>query len=392
MNLQTHISGRLWNVVAQPYEAGNYSHAILEAMHHLSVVLREKSGADGDGAALVGQALGGESPKLRLNALQSESERNIQKGFEQIVRGIYLAIRNPRSHEQAKDTQADADAIIHFLDYVLRILDASKETFTLDGFIGSLSDPEFVESKRYADLLVAEVPANRRADALVALFNGRSVVDPRKVRFVVTLLLSLLNDAQLTQYLTAVSDELRTTTEDFAIRIGLQMLTPELWPRLNETARLRIENKLIREITKGEIIGGRVIGALGTWATAYVKSFTLRKDAAEILITKLENIDPDIRHYVAKYFMPRLPEILTEESEIRRGTRAISKAIESGDENVRSVLLTNVRQYPPVWQSQLVEALKHLTDPANPAVVLDDGTPFLGTPTPQEASDEDIPF
>jgi uncharacterized protein (TIGR02391 family) len=308
LNLQTHISKDLWEALASPYEVGNFTHAILEAVHHLTTVLRERSGADGDGVTLVGQALGGDAPKLRVNALQSETDRNVQKGIEHLLRGIYLAIRNPRSHEQFKDTQPEADAVIYFLDYVLSILNASKEAFTVDTFIASISDPEFVESKRYAELLVAEVPANRRVDALTSLFNIRRTLEFRKVRHVISTLLSLLSEPQLLQYVNVLSDQLRTTTEDLDVRTALQMLTPELWPRLSEAARLRIENKLIRDIQKGEILStGKVAGSLGTWCSSFIKNFTLRAEAANVLLTKLEDIDEDDHHYVAKYFMARLP-------------------------------------------------------------------------------------
>jgi uncharacterized protein (TIGR02391 family) len=252
-------------------------------MHRLATVLRERSGADGDGAQLVGQALGGDTPKLRVNGLQSESERNVQKGIEQLLRGMYLAIRNPRSHEQFKDTQQDADAIIHFIDYILRILDASKEAFTIEGFLRSLSDPEFVESKRYADLLIGEVPVNRRGDALAALFGIRSTVEIRKLRFLVSTLVSVLNEAQLAEYVVTISDDLRTATEDVSIRTALQMMTPELWPRIAETTRLRIENKMIRVIRSGEIVSGKTTGALGTWSSQFIKHFARRAECAEVI-------------------------------------------------------------------------------------------------------------
>lgn len=266
MNLQTCISNDLWEAISSSYQEGNYKHAILDAIHFLSTVLRDRSGADGDGVALVGQALGGDAPKLRVNALQTESERNVQKGIEHLLRGIYLAVRNPRSHEASKDSQQDADPIIHFLDYILRIVNASKEAFTVDGFVRGFSDSEFVESKRYAEVLVGEVPANRRLDALLALFGTRQRIELRKVRYAISVLLSLLSEPQLTEYLTVVSNALRTATSDQDIRTALQMLTPDLWPRIAEAARLRIENKLIREVEEGEIReSGSTVGSLGTW-------------------------------------------------------------------------------------------------------------------------------
>lgn len=158
MNLQTHISDDLWKAVSQTYTAGNFTPAILDAIHYLSELLREKSGADGDGANLVGQALGGNSPRLRITRMQTETEINVQRGMEQLLRGFYQAIRNPRSHEQAADSQKDADAIILFVDYLTRILGSSQEAFTIPSFLDKVFDVAFVESRAYSDLLAAEVP------------------------------------------------------------------------------------------------------------------------------------------------------------------------------------------------------------------------------------------
>lgn len=58
LNLRTQISERLWEAIAGAYDAGNYAHAVLESMHVVTTVLRDKSGLDGDGNQLVGRALG----------------------------------------------------------------------------------------------------------------------------------------------------------------------------------------------------------------------------------------------------------------------------------------------------------------------------------------------
>ena len=305
---------------------------------------------------------------------------------------MYLALRNRRSHEQLRDTQNDADAIILFIDFVIRILDASEEAFTVEQFLNNISDPEFVETKRYAELLTSEIPVNRRGDAILALLRIRTNVDVRKLVHLVATLISLLNESQLAQFISVISDELRVATEDAQIRTALQMLPAEMWPRITETARLRIENKMKKEIASGQIVGGRAVGALGTWSGRFIKNFNTRAEVVAVLNSKLEDRDGDIRHYVAKYFLPRFPEMMTEESEVRRATRAISLAIEKNDENVREVIIANVRQFPANWQSQLVEGLKKMTDSSNPAVVLDDGTPLLAAPTEMEVSDDDIPF
>jgi hypothetical protein len=225
-------------------------------------------------------------------------------------------------------------------------------------------------------------------------FSGRRNIEMRKLRHLIPTLLSLLSEIQIAQYLAIVSEDLRTATDELPIRTALQALTPELWPRIAEIPRLRIENKLIRSIKEGEILrNGRVTGTLGTWSVSFIKYFSMRSDVADALINKLEDADGDDRHYVAKYFIARLPETLVgEQGEVRRAVTALATAIRNGDSNVREAVVAHVRAFPSQWQSQIVEALKDVTDPMNPAVVLADGTPLLGAPTATEEADEDIPF
>jgi uncharacterized protein (TIGR02391 family) len=99
MDLKNSIRPQLWNEISNSYIAENYKASILDAMRHLSKIIREKSGLDGDGTILAGQAFGGEEPKLRINRLQTQSEKDEQKGFLHMVSGLYSAIRNPRTHE-----------------------------------------------------------------------------------------------------------------------------------------------------------------------------------------------------------------------------------------------------------------------------------------------------
>jgi uncharacterized protein (TIGR02391 family) len=392
MNLQTSISPELWIAISSAYEAENYSHSILEATYFISNILRERAGVDGDGATLVGQALGGDVPKLKLNSLQTESDKNVQKGFEQILRGIYIGIRNPRSHEQTTDSQETADAIIHFLGYVVSLLNTSKEAFTVDSFIERIHDPEFVKSERYAELLIAEVPKLRMGDALIALFRARKGIDLTKCRFVVLALIGSLSPQQMSSYLSVVSEELRSATDDAVMRTALQMLTPEIWPNILELPRLRIENKLLSGIRAGEVLkSGKTTQSLATWSNNFLKAFTMRAEAANALMSRLEDSNADARHYSAKFFMHYLPEIVSGPRQTTRCIRAIASAVKMDDENVRKYLISHIDSFPTEWQTELVNQLKDKTDEENPAIYLNDGTPFLNSPSKDEF-DDDIPF
>src|SRR6266403_1765987 len=100
MDLESRIDKRLWNAIESSYQDRNYTTAILDSIHFVSQLIRDKSGLESDGQPLAGDAFGGPNPRLKVNSLQTESDRNVQKGVEALLRGLYQAIRNPRSHRQ----------------------------------------------------------------------------------------------------------------------------------------------------------------------------------------------------------------------------------------------------------------------------------------------------
>ena len=77
INIETALDNRLWKAIQSSCEKENYTGAILDSIHFLGDLIREKSGLEVDGVALVGQAFGGDSPKLKVGKLQTESGRNV---------------------------------------------------------------------------------------------------------------------------------------------------------------------------------------------------------------------------------------------------------------------------------------------------------------------------
>lgn len=391
MNLQTHIPMSLWEVVESAYEAKNFSHAILDATFHLSSILRDRAGVDGDGATLVGQALGGETPKLKINALETENDKNAQRGIEQILRGIYLGIRNPRSHDAIVDTKEAADSIIHFIGYLVGILNSSKSAFTIESFFDSISDEHFVSSGKYAELVTAEIPALRKGEILIALYRRRKEFDLRKLRNVILVLLNGLTSNQQASYLAVVSDDLKTVTKDAEIRSALQMLKPTMWSTLYELPKLRIETRLIANIKEGAVTeGDGISGSLGTWANSFLEYFSLRREAAATLISLFWS-SVEKSHYAAKYFMHHLPKIIMEPDQVDECVEALCICVNADEYNVRAALVERILAFPENWQRKLADGLAERADPDNPAVVLPDGTPFLSSP-PKDDWDDEIPF
>lgn len=120
MNFETLLDKRLYQAIETSYVSRNYTGAILDAIYFLSNLIRDKTGLESDGPSLIGQAFGGNNPRLKVSRLQTESELNVQKGVEQILRGIYQAIRNPRSHEKHTDDKADTDSMAWLRRWVCR--------------------------------------------------------------------------------------------------------------------------------------------------------------------------------------------------------------------------------------------------------------------------------
>ena len=108
----------------------NYFHAVLEATKGLAQRIREMSGADGDGAALVEKAFSGDAPLLPLNSLRTQTEKSQQKGFALLLKGCFVAVRNPLAHEPKIlwDGEDDAADYLSLVSLLHRKLDDCVQT------------------------------------------------------------------------------------------------------------------------------------------------------------------------------------------------------------------------------------------------------------------------
>jgi uncharacterized protein (TIGR02391 family) len=64
-------------------------------------LIRKRTRIDKDGAELVAEAFSLQRPLLVFSTLDNESGRNDQKGFIQILQGLYQGVRNPKAHSLA---------------------------------------------------------------------------------------------------------------------------------------------------------------------------------------------------------------------------------------------------------------------------------------------------
>lgn len=315
MNLETRLPAELWQAIRVNYENRDFTASILDAFYFLSDLIRKKSGAEGDGSTLIGLALGGKSPKIKINRLQSESEINIQKGIETTLRGLYQAIRNPRSHEKISDTEEDAQAIIFFIGHIIRIIDKAKSKFSRQEFLRLVFDPNFVPQARYAKLLLAEVPVGQRLEVFIDVYRAKESGKPDHLKILFSELIPLLTDNDFKQACEVISDELMLADNDATIIFALGSLNYNTWPNISEAARLRTENRLISSIHDGrynKVTDTCNGGALATWSTRYLAVFTLKKEFIQAISDSLGSNRSERENYVFKYFWHSLKSISEE--------------------------------------------------------------------------------
>ena len=98
----------------------NYFHAIFEATKGLAQRIRDMTGYQADGAALVDRVFSVDHPLLAMNTLRTETEKSQHRGFAALLKGCFGAIRNPLAHEprilwSGEDDAADYLSLISLL-------------------------------------------------------------------------------------------------------------------------------------------------------------------------------------------------------------------------------------------------------------------------------------
>ena len=107
----------------------DYFHAISEATKSLALKIRSKTKLDGDGADLIDRAFGGERPMLAINALATMSERSEQKGYVNMLKGLFGLFRNPMAHEARVRwavEKRDAEDVLSLVSLAHRRMDESR--------------------------------------------------------------------------------------------------------------------------------------------------------------------------------------------------------------------------------------------------------------------------
>lgn len=313
MNISIEIDQELWDIIKKNYTEENYTSAILDAIHLLTETIRNKTGLEGDGASLIGQAFGGENPKIQVNKLQTDSEKDIQKGIQEILKGFYTAIRNPRSHDKFSDPKPEADSIITFVNYLLQVIDKSKNSFDEEIFLERVFDEHYVNKEEYSDLLVMEIPKRQRADVAIRIIKNRVNGNIYYLKSFMASLINKLEQPEIKRVYQVISEELKFADDEQEIRTILHICPATYWDKIDKTVRMRVENLLLKSFRDGRFTqeGEKCkAGALATWIrNEHLMLFQNKGDWSYYAVEKLKRNNKEEVAYIEKYFLHKICSI-----------------------------------------------------------------------------------
>ena len=76
----------------------NYFHSVFEAVKSIAEEIRKRTNLNLDGAELVDKAFSISNPLIKINSLQTETEQSEQKGFSNLIKGVFGMFRNTTAH------------------------------------------------------------------------------------------------------------------------------------------------------------------------------------------------------------------------------------------------------------------------------------------------------
>jgi uncharacterized protein (TIGR02391 family) len=85
------------------FDDGHYAQATLETFKYIDNQVKAASGIDDTGFSLMMKAFNETGSNIRLNDLNTMSEKDEQKGFRYLFAGTMSGIRNPRAHDNRID-------------------------------------------------------------------------------------------------------------------------------------------------------------------------------------------------------------------------------------------------------------------------------------------------
>ena len=122
-----YIHPNIYSVAKDRFAGELYADSIEAAFKEINSrvkrLVRKCRSIESDGADLMRKCFSENSPVLTITDMDTESGRNVQKGYMEMFAGAMIGIRNPKAHSNQRITREDAVRKLHFASLLMYKVD-----------------------------------------------------------------------------------------------------------------------------------------------------------------------------------------------------------------------------------------------------------------------------
>jgi len=233
------------------YENKDYTEVVRDALLCLTTEIRKKSDlTDSDGVDLINKAFSEKQPLIKINKLETTTDKNKHRGIMDLSKGLIEYFRNPMSHSKQEYSKKVADAIITLLDeVVLEEIIGSKSINSIEDWYSEITNELFPNTERYAKSLVATIPKNKHYELAVMLYKNRNNIIKTKDK-VIDELVNNLSQEDFKDYCEVIENDLFGKINESDIISSLKFISKNIWDKLSDLAKSKIEDMAKEDISK----------------------------------------------------------------------------------------------------------------------------------------------
>ena len=335
------INSEFWKVFGVHYEKECYTDAIKDACLYIVQLVQERSELeDLDGEKLINTAFSENNPKLLINDNQTQTEKDEQRGFGFLLRGIICAIRNPISHKRDfKFSEKEADSILLFMNsYIIPKLDDSRDFKYVENWYEFIFEENENDSEKFSDTILASISKKEKIELMINIINNLESIKEGKYSYIINKLYNELNKKEQSEIINLLNKKLIVAKDDRYLRMFFDHINPKIWNNLDKLVQVRIEEMVEKSIREGSVFIHQLTmqeectGSLGTWTEKWINMFDNEQKIIDILYIKMSKKDE--AKYVLKYFK----DIVEEKKNLIKYHESIIKGLKDGKSQYKELL------------------------------------------------------
>lgn len=232
------------------YENKDYTEVVRDALLCLTTEIRKKSDlTDSDGVDLINKAFSEKQPLIKINKLETTTDKNKHRGIMDLSKELIEYFRNPMSHSKQEYSKKVADAILVLLDEViLEEIIGSKSINSIEDWYLEITNDLFPNTERYAKSLISAIPKNKYYELAVMLYKNRNNITKLKDK-IIDELVNNLSEEEFKDYCEVIENDLFGNITENDVISSLKFISTNIWNKLSDLAKSKVEDVAKEDIS-----------------------------------------------------------------------------------------------------------------------------------------------